>query len=100
MFAIETKWYVEEYLTMLRITARSKIDNINISEQVVQPLLVQKMLKLIDASTKFRGKLIANFPRELPKEDNTMDVYVCMIFESDSMVENFKKEIPKVLQQG
>lgn len=100
MFNMVTEWRVEKYITMIRITAILKSDNLDIVARIMEPFLMNKMLELIDASIKYKGKLIGSFPIEMPKEAKAMYVHVCMIFETDELVENFKKEIPKVLEQG
>ena len=99
MFAIKAGWEIEDYISVIKIVATSKLSNISIIDDYVQSVLINKIVELIYEAERFEGKALDVIP-EIPKNNNTLILCVSISFNSHNNKESFKKQLEKILKQG
>ena len=99
MFATESRWHMQQNMLIIKITGSAQLFNNSAINAQIETQLISKITNVILGAEKFHGKALSVVPH-IPTEPNTFVVCTSIIFSSQSDIEEFKKECPKILYQG
>ncbi len=98
MFSIETRWNIEQNMSIMKVTAIASLTKVEIINTSIELTLISKMADVVESAEKFKGKPLDIEPNP-PLDKDTLRVSSSIIFDSPENLNAFRVELPNILKQ-